>query len=994
MRTLFERIFEVSERRQKRWIGAAAVATALLLSACATAPHKTAHRGVWSSSGEEVATETQSNDIWQRIRNHFGIPDLYNAEVTGKENYYASRADYVNRMATRSGDFLYIIMNEIEQRNMPSEIALLPFVESAFVTTAKSSAQAQGLWQFIPSTGRDFSLAQNRFADQRNDVVASTSAALDYLQQLHDKFNDWQLALAAYNWGPGNVSNAVNRSYANGGKGSYSEIRMPTETRQYVPKLQAIKNIVRNPALYGITLPNVDNASRHEAITVTRDIDVGKAAELCGLSEDEFRRLNPAHKKQVIVAALNSKILVPADRADAVRHAFHSSQQLATLTTYNTFGTEALSDIAAKYNTDADRLRSLNAIPYNHNYVQSGSTLLVPRTRKDDDIPYVALNSTLRSISGDVGIDNGLNNFGGVAAVLASNGAASLLDADGTVRATPSASNLTALNNVPTMGKRSGNSHNDVGLVADDQSADAIGSLVSTPPPIYDVPKNNGWHVGQTPSSNALAAFDSKFTADPTPADNAISVGKNDTLTASNPLRPINNPDDAVFSVPPRSIAHINDSITNTVVPTPADNAISIGKNNTLTASNPIRPIDKPDDAIFSVPPLSVIHTDDNRADTAASTAAALSDITVNQTSTSTQNSDWVLPAVAVKNTSHSPENADVVGKPHSLTLSSNAVAPIESTASTAAIDNAGMSTTNSLVSPSLSTTPNASLEPPLILAIPLPGESAAPIYSANSKTMTVKDLILEPIQSAHVTDSTVASTAMAMAIIATSANSPKPTASPSVAPIGKNPPHSDETALHSEKSNVVRTHAKMHKESKQTTQLTKKPQTAAMKRKTVQRRDSDDDDDEVDEAKKPKLASTTKNTKTPKASTVKSAQAKRKSSSDDDDDDEETPVKNKTAKMVKKTEPLAKAGGKLSAKARKGKSASNDDDDDDDTPKKAIKKGEVVKSAKNTKVEKSSAKAKKSGKATSDDDDDDDVPSKTVKGKATAKKITKANKK
>lgn len=413
--------------------------SALLMSACSTPQGGSSHN----------IPSAHSNDIWQRIRDKFAMPELENAEVGARENYYATRADYVGRMATRSGDFLYLIMDEVERRRMPSELALLPFVESAFVTSAKSSAAASGLWQFMPATGRDFSLQQNRFADQRNDVIASTNAALDYLQRLYNMYGDWHLALAAYNWGQGNVSRAVSRSLSAGGSGKYTDINMPAETRQYVPKLQAIKNIVRNPGMYGISLPNIPNRLRHEAILVTRDIDVSTAAELANMSEEEFKRINPAYKKPVIVAALNSRILVPADRADDFRRAFSDkSRQLASLTTYTTYSTEALADIASKYNTDENRLRELNGIPYNHSYVRADSTLIVPRTRKNDEISYLALNSSVRSITGGVGITdyNPYNNDTTSPTLIASSGKSS------------------------------------TGLVADTNDADQLSTLISAAP--------------------------------------------------------------------------------------------------------------------------------------------------------------------------------------------------------------------------------------------------------------------------------------------------------------------------------------------------------------------------------------------------------------------------------------------------------------------------------------------------------------------------------
>ena len=442
----------------------------LLVTACATGPN------VQGNSAHNVKPiHTNSNDIWQRIRDNYGMPDLYNNEVIAKENYYASRADYVGRMTERSSDFLYLIMDEVERRRMPSELALLPFVESAFVTSAKSSAKASGLWQFMPATGRDYSLNQNRFSDQRNDVVASTDAALTYLQRLHDQFGDWHLALAAYNWGQGNVAKAVSRSYAAGGTGSYQDIKMPAETREYVPKLQAIKNIVSNPALYGITLPKVHNRARHEAIVVTRDIDVSAAAQLAGISEEEFKRLNPAHKKPVIVAALGSKILVPTERADNIRAALSNrSRQLATLTTYTTYSSEALADIATKYNTDEYRLRELNSIPDNHSYIQANSTLIVPRINKNDEIPYIALNSSVRSSTGGAGFNN------------VSDPNASIYLAQSTPTTTQNM--VTQANDtiraLPSTPKWIPNQESNTGLVAHQDDADNLSQLIKNPPSI------------------------------------------------------------------------------------------------------------------------------------------------------------------------------------------------------------------------------------------------------------------------------------------------------------------------------------------------------------------------------------------------------------------------------------------------------------------------------------------------------------------------------
>ena len=241
------------------------------------------------------------DDLWARVRTGFRMTDLDNELVRKWEQWYASRPDYVQRMTERGGRYLFHIVNELERRNMPAELALLPFIESAFNPQAMSVARASGMWQFIPGTGRDFDLKQNIFRDDRRDVLASTRAALDYLQQLHGMFGDWHLALAAYNWGQGNVQRAIARNQKAGLAGDYTELRMPDETRNYVPKLQAVKNIVMRPQAFSLTLEPLKNHPYFISVALDRDIDVDRAAKLAGLPLDEFKALNPQLFERVAV---------------------------------------------------------------------------------------------------------------------------------------------------------------------------------------------------------------------------------------------------------------------------------------------------------------------------------------------------------------------------------------------------------------------------------------------------------------------------------------------------------------------------------------------------------------------------------------------------------------------------------------------------------------------------------------------------------------------
>ena len=265
--------------------------------------------------GLAVAGVDAPADLWERMRRGFAMPDLQTELVTDREQWYASRPDYLQRMTERSRKYLFHIVEELERRGMPTELALLPYIESAFNPQAVSSAKAAGMWQFMPATGTYFDLKQNAFRDDRRDVLASTRAALDYLQKLHGMFGDWHLALAAYNWGEGSVARAIAKNEKQGLGSSYTELSMPAETRMYVPKLQAVKNIIANPQAFNAELPVIANHPYFQSVEITRDLDVALAAHLAGIREADFRALNPSLHKPVILAAGMPHINQPTDNS-------------------------------------------------------------------------------------------------------------------------------------------------------------------------------------------------------------------------------------------------------------------------------------------------------------------------------------------------------------------------------------------------------------------------------------------------------------------------------------------------------------------------------------------------------------------------------------------------------------------------------------------------------------------------------------------------------
>jgi membrane-bound lytic murein transglycosylase D len=324
----------------------------------------------------------REKDVWGRIRSGYAIPDVSNELVAKHANWYATRPDYIARTTARASLYLFHVVSELEKRNMPTELALLPFIESAFNPNALSSANAAGMWQFVPGTGRDFNLKQDAFKDERRGILASTDAALTYLQRLYDMFGDWQLALAAYNWGEGSVQKAIKRNQAAGKPTDFESLAdlMPAETRNYVPKLQAVKNIVANPQQFGLSLPLIDNTPYFTAVDKTSDIDLTVAAHLAELSVDEFKALNPQFKRPVIVGGEDTKILLPKENAEK----FHLnlaqwSQELSTWSTHKiTSARESIRSLASRFHTSPEVIRQANNIPQN-SVLKAGSTILVPK---------------------------------------------------------------------------------------------------------------------------------------------------------------------------------------------------------------------------------------------------------------------------------------------------------------------------------------------------------------------------------------------------------------------------------------------------------------------------------------------------------------------------------------------------------------------------------------------------------------------------------------
>jgi membrane-bound lytic murein transglycosylase D len=325
-----------------------------------------------------------TDDLWLRLRRGFAMPDIRSPRVDERMRWYIDNQDYLQRMFERTRRYLFYIVEQLEDRNMPTELALLPMVESAFNPMAYSRSHAVGLWQFIPGTGRRYELTQNWWYDGRRDVVASTEAALDYLQDLYEMHGDWQLALASYNWGENNVARAVAKNRKAGKPTDYLSLPMPRETRGYLPKLQALKNLIANPAAYGITLAPIPNEPYFVTVEKTRDIDVLVAARLAEMSVEDFINLNPGFSRPLIRSDVAPRIVLPADKEQVFRAnlAQLDEDDLVSWKTYHARRGDTLTSIAKRHGLTVAQLREVNGIYRHSNRVPK--QLIVPIERDAD----------------------------------------------------------------------------------------------------------------------------------------------------------------------------------------------------------------------------------------------------------------------------------------------------------------------------------------------------------------------------------------------------------------------------------------------------------------------------------------------------------------------------------------------------------------------------------------------------------------------------------
>lgn len=365
-----------------------AAALGLALSGCQTQgpkqqPISNAAMDPVSSTQSAAVNETtpQAADLWQLTRQHFRLPlDEPQPRVDSQLNWYLRHPAHMTQVTRRARPYYYYVLHEVLKRDMPAEIALLPIVESAYDPFAYSSGHAAGPWQFIPGTARHFGLRSSWWYDGRRDILASTEAALAYLDQLQRRFDgDWLLALAAYNAGGGTVSRAISHNLKQGKPTDFWSLQLPRETRNYVPRLLAVARLVRDADTLGISLSPIENKPYFEVVETGSQIDLAQVASLADLELEQLRQLNPGFSRWATDPEGPHRLLIPAAKAPRLRAALLNlpPEKRLNWSRYEVRQGDTLSTIAQRYNTTVSAIRRSNRL--NNTLIRIGQALLIPQ---------------------------------------------------------------------------------------------------------------------------------------------------------------------------------------------------------------------------------------------------------------------------------------------------------------------------------------------------------------------------------------------------------------------------------------------------------------------------------------------------------------------------------------------------------------------------------------------------------------------------------------
>lgn len=337
------------------------------------------------------------DDLWQRIRMQFSLSVPDNQTVDYYRKWYIKHPGHLETVAERATPFLYLITEKIEQRNMPLELALLPIVESSFDVFAYSYGRAAGLWQFVPGTGKLYGLKQNYWYDGRRDVNAATDAALDYFEALHNQFNDWNNAIAAYNSGEGRVARSIKSNLKKGKPTDFFALSLPKETSSYVPKLLALADVIANKEKYGLNLPKIANKPALQLVDPNKQLDLAIAAQLAGISIKELQSYNPGFNRWSTAPNGPYNLLIPTANVSLFEKSLKEYKGNGLkLVRYQVKSGDSLINLAKKNNTTPTVIKKANALP--SNLIRVGQYLMIPTSVKDEDTYELSVANRLAKI--------------------------------------------------------------------------------------------------------------------------------------------------------------------------------------------------------------------------------------------------------------------------------------------------------------------------------------------------------------------------------------------------------------------------------------------------------------------------------------------------------------------------------------------------------------------------------------------------------------------
>ena len=337
------------------------------------------------TSPREILIQEKPENIWKVVNKGYGIPDpkkKWAKKVVKKyERWYSEHPVYTYRMFERTKRYIYYVVQEVKKRNMPMEIALLPIIESAYNPIARSNMKAVGLWQFIPSTGKNYGLKQNWWKDERSNVILSTNASLNYLEKLYKQFGTWELALAGYNAGEGKVAREIKKNKRRKRPTDYYTISLPRETDEYVSKLIAMKHIIQNPSRFNVDVPYIPNAPYFEEVTLTEQMDIDLILKLADISSEEFELLNAHHKRPLIPKEQEPTIiLLPKYKIETYnKNLAEHNEPLSNWVLYKPKRKESIMKVAKRFDINLSTFKRINSLNGRVTF-RRNSTVLIPKS--------------------------------------------------------------------------------------------------------------------------------------------------------------------------------------------------------------------------------------------------------------------------------------------------------------------------------------------------------------------------------------------------------------------------------------------------------------------------------------------------------------------------------------------------------------------------------------------------------------------------------------